>query len=274
MLWARITLGELVYGRCGPRTVRTGPHTLIKFGSSVDESEAEAMQFIADNTSVPVPKVIRVHKYNITTFIEMKFVPGKEGHVWFTMSRPAQQALVKELESYLRQIRSLTPPTPGLVASAYGNACLDHRFGVNSAGPFSNHKEFHRFLRMDEDLGEWDTERNNIVVQSHRLHYRSNFAHGDLAPRNVLIHKGRISAVIDWDCAGWRPEYWDVTKSRYSGVGTPKEWLEAIDRASGSSYDLQLKAEIRLWSAAEFPSSPGVYRVGSDGVAAHEDATT
>jgi aminoglycoside phosphotransferase (APT) family kinase protein len=46
----------------------------------------------------------------------------------------------------------------------------------------------------------WDHEDGNIIVQTHARTYLFKFTHGDLAPRNVLAHKGRISAIIDWDC--------------------------------------------------------------------------
>ncbi|KAJ7079801.1 kinase-like domain-containing protein [Mycena belliarum] len=257
LLSVRLSAGSRIYGYYGPRTIRTGPRTFFKSGVRVDESEAEAMQFIANNTSIPVPKVHRVHKYNATTFIEMEFIPGKEAYVWYHMAPPDQRALLEELESYVRQLRSLVPPTPELVASAYGNYCLDHRIELNPAGPFSTHDEFHYFLRMNEDLSGWHPERFAAVVRAHKEKYVSKFAHGDLAPRNVLVHKGRVSAIIDWDCAGWRPEYWEVTKSKYAPLHTPKEWLEAVERGCGSSYELQLEAEIQLWTVAEFPSSPG-----------------
>ncbi|KAJ7457928.1 kinase-like domain-containing protein [Mycena galericulata] len=211
------------------------------------------MQYIANNTTVPVPKVHRVYKYNNVTVIEMEFVPGKEAYVLSGMSQTAQRALLDELESYVKQIRNLAPPTPGLLASAYVNSSRDHRFGT----PFSDHEGFHRFLRKGGDLECWDADKYRVVIQSHTQRYISKFTHGDLAPRNVLVHKGRISAIIDWDCAGWRPEYWEVTKAQFSYVGMgPQEWLDALTRASGGTYDLQLRAERTLWSAAEFPSTP------------------
>lgn len=36
------------------------------------------------------------------------------------------------------------------------------------------------------------------------------FTHADLAPRNVLIgENGQVSAILDWEDAGWYPEYWE-----------------------------------------------------------------
>ncbi|KAJ6632162.1 kinase-like domain-containing protein [Mycena sp. CBHHK59/15] len=259
MLNARIWSGKLIYGHCGPRTIRTGPHTLVKFGRSVDEAEADAMRFIAKNTSVPVPKVYSVRKYGGITYIEMEYIRGQEvTYVWHGMSTTARKVLLDDLESYVRQIRNLSPPSPGIVASASGGRCRDHRFGIRPAGPFATHDEFHRFLRLGDDLWQWE-DNYDIVVKSHTKSYVSKFTHGDLAPRNVMVHKGRISAIIDWDCAGWRPEYWEVTKAHFASAGTPDEWLACLKHATGDLYETQLRAEMKLWTAAESPSCPPRY---------------
>ncbi|KAJ7748741.1 hypothetical protein DFH07DRAFT_747088, partial [Mycena maculata] len=104
-----------------------------------------------------------------------------------------------ELESYVKQIRSLVPPTSELVKSAYGNSCTIDL----GSGPFSSHEEFHRLLRMGEDPEDWRNEIYKVVRQeSHTRRYLSKFSHVDLVLRNVLVHKGRISAIIDRGCAG------------------------------------------------------------------------
>ncbi|TFY63573.1 hypothetical protein EVJ58_g3183 [Rhodofomes roseus] len=36
-------------------------------------------------------------------------------------------------------------------------------------------------------------------------------SHGDLAPHNILVMDGHITGVIDWEAAGWYPEYWEYT---------------------------------------------------------------
>lgn len=33
------------------------------------------------------------------------------------------------------------------------------------------------------------------------------FSHNDLAPRNTIVDDGRIEGLLDWEVAGWFPEY-------------------------------------------------------------------
>jgi Ser/Thr protein kinase RdoA (MazF antagonist) len=38
------------------------------------------------------------------------------------------------------------------------------------------------------------------------------FSHRDLTPRNILVHEGKISGLVDWEDSGWYPEYWEYVK--------------------------------------------------------------
>jgi hypothetical protein len=33
------------------------------------------------------------------------------------------------------------------------------------------------------------------------------FTHADFSPRNILIEGGRVTAILDWEYAGWYPEH-------------------------------------------------------------------
>lgn len=35
------------------------------------------------------------------------------------------------------------------------------------------------------------------------------FTHGDIAARNIIVRDGHIVALLDWEFAGWCPEYWE-----------------------------------------------------------------
>ena len=38
------------------------------------------------------------------------------------------------------------------------------------------------------------------------------FSHGDLNLHNIVVKDGDIVALLDWECAGWYPEYWEYIK--------------------------------------------------------------
>lgn len=35
------------------------------------------------------------------------------------------------------------------------------------------------------------------------------FTYADIAARNIMIRAGRFIAILDWELAGWYPEYWE-----------------------------------------------------------------
>lgn len=41
------------------------------------------------------------------------------------------------------------------------------------------------------------------------------FTHGDFRPANIIVKNGRVAAIIDWEMAGWYPDYWEFAKAFY-----------------------------------------------------------
>lgn len=60
----------------------------------------------------------------------------------------------------------------------------------------------------------------------------SVFTHADIAPRNIMVDEHyRISGIIDWETAGWYPDYWE-----YANIMRPAciygDWQECMDRTA------------------------------------------
>jgi len=180
----------------------------------------------------------------------MDVVPGKELHVaWRTMSEATKRWVVKQLKGYFDQLRALKPPIEGRVMSVTGGALRDgSRIGLQPFGPFQSHDDFHLFLRRNIRLEKFETVANcEKIVSSHRQHYATKFSHGDFAPRNVLVKSdGTIMAIIDWDSAGWFPEYWEYTKANFTPYA-PDDWVESIGEMTGKYHD-QLDGERQLYT--------------------------
>ena len=52
-----------------------------------------------------------------------------------------------------------------------------------------------------------ETIRNSLAAT---CRYQLRFTHEDLGMHNILVEGGKITAIIDWEYAGWYPEYWDL----------------------------------------------------------------
>lgn len=76
------------------------------------------------------------------------------------------------------------------------------------------------------------SERDSLeplsVYESKRYFFRENLDHNteieerfllyhpDLGPGNILVSNHRLSAIIDWECAGFYPRFWVSTKPSVS----------------------------------------------------------
>jgi hypothetical protein len=121
------------------------------------------------------------------------------------------------------------------ISNSSGGACLDYRIGAEPVGPFHNENEFSEFLRLGI--------LPNLV---HRDDHRIVFTHSDLNMRNILVKNGRISGIVDWENAGWYPEYWEKTKCHF-GVRLNQRWLKMVAAVFENKYGEELEIERQYW---------------------------
>jgi thiamine kinase-like enzyme len=80
----------------------------------------------------------------------------------------------------------------------------------------------------------------------YRTDHEIFFTHADLNLRNILVKDGRISAIVDWENAGWFPEYWEYTKCHF-GVRFTKRWLKMLEDVFENKYEAELAIERKYW---------------------------
>ena len=91
------------------------------------------------------------------------------------------------------------------------------------------------------------------------------FTHADLNARNILADRAaragerstgggwRVSGIVDWETAGYYPEYWDYTKAFFEGFRWNRRYLDAIHRvfAEFGDYSRELEVERRSWGIGD-----------------------
>ncbi|KAF9237454.1 hypothetical protein BU15DRAFT_48660 [Melanogaster broomeanus] len=55
------------------------------------------------------------------------------------------------------------------------------------------------------------------------------FTHGGALPSNILVDGSRITAIIDWETAGFYPEFWEHCRMHDPGCRTPG-WTRVLAR--------------------------------------------
>ncbi|POR30952.1 Phosphotransferase enzyme family protein [Tolypocladium paradoxum] len=216
----------------------------VKFGQSsylrLEEAQAmRAMRQIFPNNEVPVPEVFGWRKHGDQTFIYMSLIRGPTlREAWPSLTEADKKAICGELRCIVAALRQITQGSSNrFIGSINGGTLQDCFFKLDyEQGPFWSMKSFNDWLfaaatrqRPDPDgvingLYE-DGLYRDLLPDTGNIY----FTHGDLTLGNIIISgipgSQRIVGIIDWEQAGWYPEYWEYCKLLY-GVEDSHEWRE------------------------------------------------
>ncbi|KAF4999064.1 hypothetical protein FDECE_11623 [Fusarium decemcellulare] len=92
-------------------------HLIVKSDGFVDLTEAATMKFVAEKTTIPLPKVWCSFVRNGRTYIVMERIQGDPiAKGWDKRSQESKDKLFAQLKLMIQELRSLQPP-PGIAAS-------------------------------------------------------------------------------------------------------------------------------------------------------------
>ena len=176
---------------------------VIKHNEQMTPSEAKAMQFVRDRTTIPVPKV----HYVTETAIMMDFIDGHRlSDVWNSLPKEEKAEIKKQLRNYLFQLRAIEGDYIGLFD---GEPAVDVRRVCVTGGPFNTEAEFNDFL-LTNVSGSCPTAVREMAKTQLGSKHKVVLTHGDFVPQNILVKNGSVVGIIDWEFAGWYPEYWEL----------------------------------------------------------------
>lgn len=156
--------------------------------------------------------------------------------------------LANELRRWLEQIRSIPrePESTSEIANAVGRGCYDHH--ISACVPYDeSNGDFHGPFRTEDAFNEIP-HHTALPDAVHGSGHRVVSTHGDLHLGNILVKDGKFSGIIDWENAGWYPEYWDYTKAHFI-TKFKWRWLKAVDKVfkGVGDYKSELAVERKLW---------------------------
>jgi aminoglycoside phosphotransferase len=105
---------------------------------------------------------------------------------------------------------------------------------------FRDETEFNQYLTHDLPL---DKDMREQISKSYGVKHEIVFTHADLNMRNILVDEDmKISGIVDWECAGWYPEYWEYTKAHFTVRVTVRWILDVLDQVfTGYRDELQVE---------------------------------
>ncbi|KAJ5350142.1 hypothetical protein N7541_007869 [Penicillium brevicompactum] len=218
----------------GNRTViRVGKNLVVKSGR-IRPHEAPTLQFIAEKTTIPVPKVHDVQWQDDQVMaIVMDYMPGQRlDEAWDTLNADEKLSIASELHSYINQLRNMKGDYIGAIDR--GKVVIGQIASIED-GPFDSEKQFNEFILGDIVKSAPDLLRHYAkfaLMEDHEI----VFTHADFAPRNILVEGGRVTAILDWEYAGWYPEYWEHIQALRQ-LMPMRDWPEYLERILPPQYE-------------------------------------
>ena len=143
-------------------------------------NEAAAMRYIADNTNIPIPKLHCAFEDDGAVYLIMEYV---EGSTMDELGVEQRTIVQQELDGHIKTLHALKSRKVG---GPSGLVVPPYRVTRNSPRETWQLKE----SGVDEYV----------------------FCHNDLSQQNIIVDPVtlQIRAIIDWEYAGFYPEYFDL----------------------------------------------------------------
>ena len=124
---------------------------ILKVGSGVKRSEAEAMRFVSSNTSIPVPTVYDAYVREGNSYIIMSRAKGAPlGQVWDRLSIEQKALILRQLNHYVAELESLSADFYGALWNLPSEDIFFHhhpfRNGNILYGPYYSRQEYNTGL--------------------------------------------------------------------------------------------------------------------------------
>ena len=163
------------------------------------------MRYVREHTTIPVPRVHATTAANIT----MDYIEGITlEKAWNGLSDDERATISDQLRDYISQLRSIKGT---YIGGLEGGPAKEGRLFLREGGPFATEAEWNDFL-LSNLMTQCPDVLKSIVHSQMRTDHDVVLTHGDLVGVNILVRDGRIVAIIDWERAGFYPEYFELVR--------------------------------------------------------------
>lgn len=228
---------------------------VMKWTDRTSIEEAISMQMV-QAAGMPVPTVLSCGEhpnepFNMHFSILMTRLPG------VSLNNSNDPLFIEDDEPWLQELRMCvqamrlwSAPNQCIVSSPIGTCIHSSRVPGHVMGPFASQKDFYDFLVTPASKHGFKSidEYEAALARTRRLRehgYRIVFTHGDFKAHNILVgDDGHLTGFLDWESAGWCPEYWEYTTAMR--FGRSSWWFQVASWMGGDQYLDELDSDIAL----------------------------
>lgn len=228
---------------------------VMKWTDRTSIEEAVAMH-MARAAGMPVPKILCCGEHPNAPFnrkfsILMTRLPGVAlENSRYQLETGAEGPWLSELKTCVHSMRSWSPPDQSSIRSPIGTSIRSSRVPGHVMGPFTSEREFYDYLFSPASSHAFESpaEYEQTLLCAKKLQqrpYRITFTHGDFKAHNILVgDDGHLSGFLDWESAGWYPEYWEFTTAMRFGRNS--WWFQVASWIGGVQYREELASDVSL----------------------------
>lgn len=209
---------------------------------------------MARAAGMPVPKLLCYGEHADSPFrfsILMTRLPGFELDNVSDRSEFAtweEGSWVGDLTRCLEAMRSWKSPYgEQRICSILNTSIISSRVPSHIMGPFENEQDMHQYLLSPASSSTFESQEVfqttlTSAKQIQSMPHRIVWTHGDFKHHNILIDDdGNLTGFLDWESAGWCPEYWEFSTAMRFGQGS--FWYYLSSKLGGDKYLSELKCD-------------------------------
>lgn len=225
---------------------------VLKFSPHAREAEGAAMS-LARTMGIPAPRFISYGEHSPNTrsregSILMTRIPGKTlKSVIASLSPDELHTIMQELAGILERMRSYSNPWGTRVCGVDGKDIYGGRVPGRHISACDDERSFYATplqaaqARDEEGRAMLETAKKMPTLFPHDI----VFTHGDLWDHNIMVNQGHITGIVDWEWAGWLPEYWEYTSIlQWTGIRVP--WALRLASLPGYKYSEEMEYDLAL----------------------------
>lgn len=233
-----IKTGDELFSLHDTSVIAMGEDIVLKTGTSLNPEGISNLQFINQRLpSIPAPKFLGSLASDEQTYVFMSRAKGETlESMWPQLSVSDKRSVQEQLNSIFRVLRDTTPDANSdgqtMIGGFVSGVCQDTRRWVRTCEGLATEAQLHDFLCCHQDSRRTQTPWIKMIRSFMRDDHKLVMTHGDLHPRNIMaewVHPGdaqqqptedggarrkiKVTAILDWEMAGWYPEYWEFVKA-------------------------------------------------------------
>ncbi|KAI2776203.1 hypothetical protein F4815DRAFT_485178 [Daldinia loculata] len=226
-----------------------------EWSEEADVTLTLATELIRKATRVPVPSIIAGWKENRKVITITERVPGQRLYdIWWDLRDDQRDTIAKEVGRHMDQWRRMTSDR----ISTLGGGPVrrhGHLFGPSQEGfgPFRSDEQV--WSAIHRRLKRKNVSKDLIQIMKDYMPESAScvFTHGDLSTANIMIHNGRVSAILGFDNAACLPVWAEYVAIHFCYCKEDEQW-KAMLRRNMKSY-ARAKDWWALWTAVEKDAS-------------------